>query len=143
MIFSMQTNQDLIILVNVFLLSLILITQFVSYPLFLKVDKKHFTTYHQSYTFYISIVVMPAMLIELFLSFNQIIHSVDYFSILNIALLGVIWLSTFFIQVPIHNKIAFNYDKKMIKKLISTNWIRTYAWTCKLFICVIINYKLL
>ena len=94
MIFSMQTNQDLIILVNVFLLSLILITQFVSYPLFLKVDKKHFTKYHQSYTFYISIIVMPAMLIEL-LSFNQIIHSVDYFSILNIALLGVIWLSTF------------------------------------------------
>ena len=143
MIFSMQTNQDLIILVNVFLLSLILITQFASYPLFLKVDEKYFTAYHQSYTFYISIIVMPAMLIELFLSFNQIIHSVDYFSILNIALLGVIWLSTFFIQVPIHNKIAFKHDKKMIKKLISTNWIRTYAWTCKLFICVIINYKLL
>tara|TARA_Y100000768_G_scaffold309841_1_gene244134 strand:- start:1926 stop:2357 length:432 start_codon:yes stop_codon:yes gene_type:complete len=143
MIFSAQVNQDLVIMVNLFLFSLILITQFVSYPLFLKVNEKQFTAYHQSYTFYISIIVIPAMVLELFLSFNQIIHSVDYFSVLNIAILAIIWMSTFFIQVPIHNKIAFKYDKKLIKKLISTNWIRTFAWTCKLFICILINYKYL
>ena len=143
MIFSTQINQDLIIMVNIFLFSLILITQFVSYPLFLKVDKTKFTAYHKSYTFYISTIVLPAMVLELFLSFNQIIHSVDYFSVLNIAILSIVWLSTFFIQVPIHNKIALKYDKKLIKKLILTNWIRTYAWTCKLLICILINYKIL
>ena len=143
MIFSPQANQDLVIMVNLFLFSLILITQFVSYPLFLKVNEKHFAAYHQSYTFYISIIVMPAMVVELFLSINQIIHSVDYFSVLNIVIIAMIWMSTFFIQVPIHNKIAFKYDKKLITKLITTNWIRTYAWTCKLFICILINYKFL
>ena len=130
-------------MVNIFLFSLILITQFVSYPLFLKVGKEQFSKYRQSYTFYISTIVLPAMVLELLLSFNQIIHGIDFFSVFNLIIIGIIWLSTFFIQVPIHNKIAYRYDKKLIKKLILTNWIRTCAWTCKLIICILINYKIL
>ena len=143
MIFNELINQDLIIMVNIFLFSLILITQFVSYPLFLKVGKEQFSKYHQSYTFYISTIVLPAMVLEILLSFNQIIHGIDFFSVFNLIIIGIIWLSTFFIQVPIHNKIAYRYDKKLIKKLILTNWIRTCAWTCKLIICILINYKIL
>ena len=143
MIFNELINQDLIIMVNIFLFSLILITQFVSYPLFLKAGKEQFSKYHQSYTFYISTIVLPAMVLELLLSFNQIIHGIDFFSVFNLIIIGIIWLSTFFIQVPIHNKIAYRYDKKLIKKLILTNWIRTCAWTCKLIICILINYKIL
>ena len=143
MIFNELINQDLIIMVNIFLFSLILITQFVSYPLFLKVGKEQFSKYRQSYTFYISTIVLPAMVLELLLSFNQIIHGIDFFSVFNLIIIGIIWLSTFFIQVPIHNKIAYRYDKKLIKKLILTNWIRTCAWTCKLIICILINYKIL
>ncbi len=130
-------------MVNIFLFSLILITQFVSYPLFLKVGKEQFSKYRQSYTFYISTIVLPAMVLEILLSFNQIIHGIDFFSVFNLIIIGIIWLSTFFIQVPIHNKIAYRYDKKLIKKLILTNWIRTCAWTCKLIICILINYKIL
>tara|TARA_Y100000768_G_scaffold197452_1_gene148382 strand:- start:6970 stop:7401 length:432 start_codon:yes stop_codon:yes gene_type:complete len=143
MIFNELINQDLIIMVNIFLFSLILITQFVSYPLFLKVGKEQFSKYRQSYTFYISTIVLPAMVLEILLSFNQIIHGIDFFSVFNLIIIGIIWLSTFFIQVPIHNKIAYRYDKKLIKKLILTNWIRTCAWTCKLIICILINYKIL
>ena len=136
MIISHLISKELVILINIFLLSLIIITQFVSYPLFLKVNNRVFVEYHQSYTFYISTIVVPAMILELLLSLNLIVYSIDTFSILNIILVGVIWLSTFFLQVPIHNKLSHGYNIDLIKKLISTNWIRTSAWTFKLIICV-------
>jgi len=50
----------------------------------------------------------------------------------------LIWISTFFIQVPLHKKIAYKRDLRKIKKLILSNLIRTFLWTLKLFFSVLI-----
>ena len=55
--------------ISFFMLGLIITTQIVSYPLFLKVDDSFFTIYHQSYVNKISLIAIPVMLSELFVSF--------------------------------------------------------------------------
>lgn len=50
---------------------------------------------------------------------------------INMALLGIIWLSTAVFQVPIHLKLMNKASAKLITRVIRTNWIRTIAWTLR------------
>ncbi|MGF1598068.1 MAG: hypothetical protein ACFCVK_14225 [Acidimicrobiales bacterium] len=47
------------------------------------------------------------------------------------ALLGVALLSTIAIQVPLHSRLAGGHDEGAARQLITTNWLRTAAWTCR------------
>jgi hypothetical protein len=55
---------------------------------------------------------------------------------LNLAIIVLIWCSTFFIQVPIHTILSSGKDKKMIEKLVKTNWIRTFLWTIRMLLII-------
>ena len=46
-------------------------------------------------------------------------------------LVGVIWASTAFIQVPMHNVLGRGFDADAHAHLVSTNWIRTIAWSAR------------
>ncbi len=122
----------LLIIINSILVGVILMTQILSYPLLLKLSKSDFYDYYNSYTKRISFIVIPLMIFEVLLSIilNTIFNNFYLFAS-NILLL-VIWGSTFFIQVPIHNKLSSNHSYSLINKLIFTNWIRTIAWISKL-----------
>lgn len=45
------------------------------------------------------------------------------------ALLGLALLSTIALQVPLHSRLAEGHDEKVALRLITTNWLRTAAWT--------------
>ena len=60
----------------------------------------------------------------------MLVWSKDGFFLLSMILLIIIWLSTFFIQVPIHNKLL-DEPSNYLTKLVRTNWIRTVLWTVK------------
>ena len=122
----------LLIIINSILVGVILMTQILSYPLLLKLNKSNFYDYYNSYTKRISFIVIPLMIFEVFLSIilNTILNNF-YLFVSNILLL-IIWSSTFLIQVPIHNKLSSNHSYSLINKLIFTNWIRTVAWIFKL-----------
>ena len=122
----------LLIIINSILVGVILMTQILSYPLLLKLSKSDFYDYYNSYTKRISFIVIPLMIFEVLLSIilNTILNNFYLFAS-NILLL-IIWGSTFFIQVPIHNKLSSNHSYSLINKLIFTNWIRTIAWISKL-----------
>ena len=47
----------------------------------------------------------------------------------GLTLLGVSWLSTAFIQVPCHELLAQDFDPLVHQRLVSTNWLRTAAWS--------------
>ena len=111
-------------------------TQVISYPLLLKVKQNIFNHYYNSYTRRISIIVIPLMFFELLLSTTiNITFDNAYIAASNILLL-IIWGSTFFVQVPIHNRLSLSHSNLLIEKLIFTNWIRTIAWTCKLMVII-------
>ena len=106
--------------------------QLVHYPLFLKVGPDHFVDYEHEHTTKISYLVIPSMITELatgiFLAVSNGITSIYG---LLFLLLSLIWLSTFSLQVPLHNALNHSYDPEKIRRLVNTNWIRTLAWTLR------------
>ena len=126
------------IILNSILLGIILLTQFVNYPLFKKIHNE-FEDYHSDYTTRMGFVVAPIMTLELlFVVLLLTNNNIDNYTIAIAISTLLIWISTFFIQVPIHKKIAYKKDLRKIKKLIYTNLIRTFLWTIKLFFSVLI-----
>ena len=122
----------LLIITNSILVGVIMMTQILSYPLLLKLSKSDYYDYYDSYTRRISFIVIPLMTFEVLLTIILNISLNNFYLFTSNILLLVIWGSTFFIQVPIHNKLSSNHSYSLINKLIFTNWIRTIAWIFKL-----------
>jgi len=126
------------VLLNSILVGIILITQFVNYPLFKKIDQ-NFEIIHKEYTKKMGYLVAPIMVLEaITVSSMYIYYPKSNVLILIICLTIIIWLSTFLIQVPIHKKVSFKKDSKKIKRLISTNYIRTISWCSKLYLSMLL-----
>jgi hypothetical protein len=102
----------------------------------------NFAEYHIAHTKNITIIVLPLMLLELSTSILLINQDKSMISILGLCLVGIVWASTFFLQVPIHNQLALNFDLSLIDKLVYTNWIRTIAWSIKGVLGFLILYRL-
>ena len=94
-----------------------------------------YTAYHNLHTSRITPVVAPAMIVELFTAI-YFVFAVDekidrrYFWF-GLILVLIIWISTFFLQVPLHEKLAKSFDADVQQRLVVTNWIRTAAWTLR------------
>ena len=52
-------------------------------------------------------------------------------SAISASLVAIVWLSTFVLQVPIHNRLKSGKDERLIRRLVATNWVRTIAWSLK------------
>ena len=119
------------VVLNSILVGIILMTQFITYPLFQFIGSD-FKTYHRAYTKRMGYVVAPLMVLELLLVIKI---TTNHYSNIIIILIGVltliIWLSTFFIQVPCHQRLLTDPSVEVIHRLIASNWIRTILWTIK------------
>ena len=121
---------------NSYLVSLVIMTQFITYPTFLNIDKGKFSDYHKKYVNNMSFIVAPVMLIELLTLCLIAYFSSEFLIIKSLFLLLVIWLTTFFIMIPSHNRISKSFNIKEIKSLINYNWIRTILWSFKLLVII-------
>ena len=129
------------IVCNSYLVSLVFMTQFITYPTFLNIDIDKFSDYHRKYVNNISFIVAPVMLIEL-LTLSLIAYfSSEFLIIKSLILLLVIWLTTFFIMIPSHNRISKSYNKKEIISLINYNWVRTILWSFKLLLIIFLYFE--
>lgn len=117
--------------------------QLVQYPFFAQVGKENFQQYHASHTFWITPVVAPMMIIELLTSVFLIIYppeNIDSKLIwLGLGLAIIVWLSTFFMQVPMHEKLSQGFDSEAHQFLVNSNWIRTVAWSLR---SILVSYFL-
>ena len=114
------------------LLVLIWLVQLIIYPGFHRISHEEFAAYHRWYVLRISSIVLPLMMAELILAIWWVLA--DNYSSVSITsglLVIVVWLSTFLLQVPIHNRLKAGKDDKRIQRLVVTNWIRTAAWSLK------------
>jgi hypothetical protein len=114
------------------LIGLIWTIQLVHYPLFHSVGKSHFIAYHEKHMRFISWLVVPLMLAEIgsaaLLLFLGERSMLCLLSLLGIAL---VWASTLCLQVPIHQKLCLSYCKASVDRLVTSNWLRTLAWTAR------------
>lgn len=117
------------------LFGIIWVIQLVQYPFYSAVSAENFQKYHAAHTFWITPVVAPLMIIELVTSIFIIIYppdAVDYKLLwLGLILTIVVWLSTFFLQIPMHDKLALGFDADAHESLVKTNWVRTFAWSLR------------
>jgi hypothetical protein len=122
------------------MVGLIWFVQIVHYPLFAQVGRDHFAQYewlHQART---AQVVGPLMLTEAItatlLLLSDLTPAARNLAWIGMALLVVIWLSTAFLQVPLHRQLAAGYDSQSAARLVRSNWLRTIAWTLRGFIAM-------
>ena len=114
------------------LTGLIWTIQIIHYPLFLKISPADFNRYEAQHCARITWIVAPLMLLELLCSSARLVLSnYNYQSSLLFSLVAVIWLATAFVQMPLHTKLQAGWNEVLIKKLVSSNWIRTIAWTAR------------
>ncbi len=122
------------------LVGLIWIIQLVHYPLFAQVGRETFQDYHHRHTTQITWVVAPLMFTELataaWLVFTG---SREPWLLASLVPLGGNWLSTWWVQIPLHEKLAKGFDEQTHKRLVATNWWRTAAWTLRGF-CLLVSY---
>ena len=105
------------------------------YPAFADVSPSAFGAFHERHVNSISWVVVPLMLAELVSAGWIALHpdsSVHpWLAWLGVALVVLVWSSTFFVQVPLHNKLASGFDADTVERLVSTNWVRTVGWSLR------------
>ncbi len=109
---------------------LIWMIQLVVYPSFLYYEKEKLVKWHNQYTKGLAVIVIPLMFGQLILTIIQLFRFPSSEKIINLMLVIVVWIITFILFVPIHNKIAKNKaTEKLLKQLVNRNWLRTLIWT--------------
>jgi hypothetical protein len=105
----------------------------VHYPLLDHLKRNSFTSYHADHIRRTTRVIAPLMLIEACTAFLVLIIPSKlispFYAWMGMALLILIWVSTFFQQVPQHRVLSAGFDSKSVQALKRTNLIRTLAWT--------------
>ncbi len=129
---------------TIFMVGLIWFVQIVHYPLFANVGADQFKTYEELHQRWTTWVVGPAMLIELgtaiLLVKNPPAESATL-AWVGLGLVIVIWLATGLLSVPAHNSLTIEYTTGAYRTLVSTNWIRTVAWTTRGILVLAIAHR--
>jgi hypothetical protein len=109
--------------------------QVIHYPLYDRVGRDGFARYERSHQNLTGWVVIPPMLLELLTTLAMLwSHPAGveaWVAYLGLALLAVVWASTFLLQVPAHRRLADRFESAAYRRLVRTNWVRTVAWTLR------------
>lgn len=116
-----------------FMTGLIWVIQILHYPVFELVREESFGEFHTRHSRQITWIVGPVMLFELATAMILIAQAptVEFYW-LNFAGLGLIWIATALLSVPLHNALAVRRDSQKIVHLVRTNWPRTVLWSVRL-----------
>ncbi len=111
------------------LTGLIWLIQLVHYPSFEFVDGS-FLEFHRFHSQRISWIVIPLMLAELGSAVVLAAHHPQRYC-WNLLGVILIWLSTFFWSVPLHNQLSQQKDLLLLSQLVWSNWPRTFLWSLR------------
>jgi hypothetical protein len=109
---------------TLFMMGAIWIVQVVHYPLFNRVGRAEIT-----------LIVGPVMIIEaltaLYLLAERPSSIPALMPVLGLVLVGVVWFSTMFLQVPQHSILSMGFNENAYRFLVDSNWLRTLAWSAR------------
>lgn len=120
---------------TLYMTGVIWLVQVVHYPLFANVAPTAFEVYEQRHRELIFWVVGPPMLIEGVTAFGLLLLQPTRVPLAllwsGVILIGIIWLSTAFVQIPCHEMLQSGFDTHIHERLVVTNWLRTLAWSIR------------
>ena len=117
-----------------FMAGVIWFVQVVHYPLFRGVGEHAFRSYEERHTVLTTWVVLPPMVAELGLASWLVLHAPAEAQALawaGAAMVALIWLCTFVVQVPCHARLSEGFDPNVWRRLVTTNWLRTALWSAR------------
>jgi hypothetical protein len=128
---------------TLYLTGLIWCIQVVHYPLMSEVATDRFSAFHRRHSTRIGAVVVLPMIVELLsalvIAVPGAVAAPRWMTLVGLALVLIIWLSTFGLQVPLHGWLAEGFDTEAHESLVRSNWIRTAAWTARAFLVIILT----
>lgn len=123
---------------TVFMTGLIWFVQVVHYPLMARVPGAALGEYERGHMARTTPLVASAMGLELLTAAWLVLAPPPglgergrALAWLGAGLLGIIWGSTWGVQVPLHDRIAKGGGAEAVRRLVLTNWARTIAWTVR------------
>ena len=114
------------------LVGLIWTVQLVHYPLFAQVGAEAFRSYHARHTRQITWIVAPLMAVEILTAILLVTRGArEPWLLASLAPLAFNWISTWRVQIPLHDRLANGFDADVHRRLVATNWWRTAAWSIR------------
>ena len=118
-----------------YMTGLVWFVQLVHYPLFQLVPPAALPAYEARHQQRTGWVVAPPMLLELVTTLAALRWRPPElpaaWAWAGATLLGIIWASTAFVQVPLHDALEKAHDASRLRTLVASNWVRTVAWTAR------------
>ncbi len=120
---------------TLFMVGVIWFVQVVHYPLFARVGPDAFVPYAAVHGTLTGYVVGPPMVLELLTAVGLVVRPPPGVNPLvpwvGLALVGALWLSTFFVQVPLHETLRAGFQPEAWRRLVMTNLWRTALWSIR------------
>jgi len=132
-----DTPQRLVVIANLasawMMVGLIWVVQLVHYPLFDRVAPDLWSTFHGDHSTRITWVLAVPMPLQLLTAVVLVAAPPEGVgrALLVVALAGVAvaLLVTALVSVPAHEALSGGYDADAHRRLVTTNWARTAAWS--------------
>lgn len=105
--------------------------QLVHYPLFADVSPEAFPAYQTANIGLTARMLAVPMLVEALAAARLAYRRRDAAAWAGLGLLTVAWASTAFVQFPTHASLALGFDAGLLRRLLSSNWVRTAAWSAR------------
>lgn len=125
---------------TLFMTGLVWFVQVVHYPLYDRVGADGFSRYELDHTRRTGWVVGPAMAVEAGSAAWLLAAPPTGVPVallwLGAALLALVWLSTFFLQVPRHGELCYGFDAGAHRALVRSNWVRTWLWSARSLVAI-------
>ena len=116
--------------------------QLVHYPTFFHVSRDNFAAFEKFHSEKISLIVIPLMVSEIILAFLVMMKSDFGFArVISALIVVIIWITTFLLSVPCHNRLSLGWDEKAWGQLVKSNWLRTSLWSGRLILLTILSVQ--
>ena len=114
------------------LVGLIWVIQVLAYPQFLRVSPADFVRLHFAHCWRIGLLIAPLLAAEAISAGWLLCEGHRERALLvSVGLIPLNWLWTAIFQAPMHVKLMQGFDAALIRRLILSNWLRTFTWTAR------------
>ena len=123
------------------MVGVIWVIQLIHYPSFHFIEKDNYIKFQEFHMKGISIIVIPAMIIEILSGFFLLIYYFNSSFLFgsSVFILISIWIITFLFFTKLHNSLTSGYKESIVDRLVFINWGRTILWSSRLIILIYIN----
>jgi len=118
---------------------IVLFVQVVQYPLLAHGKPEDRPEFERAYTRRAGLVIAPTMCIEAagaaFLLLTGPLAG-SFLALVGAGLLALIWLTTFLVSVPCHERLSHQWDDGTHRRLLWSNVVRLIAWSGRVGVAV-------